>query len=80
MPKSCLLMLVRCIQRDLLLETVPLVHSFSPLFGLGLAEGWFKGHPYEVVEGGLDGLQKALQILEEGKISAKKLVLRIADN
>lgn len=45
----------------------------------GLAEGWFRGHLYEVVEGGLDGLQKPLRLLEEGKLSAKKLVLRLAD-
>ncbi|KAH7252810.1 chaperonin 10-like protein [Fusarium tricinctum] len=52
---------------------------FFHYFGLGLTEGWFNGHPYEVVEGGLDGLENALRVLEEGKLSAKKLVLRIAD-
>lgn len=50
-----------------------------PFLGLGLAEGWFKGHPYEVVEGGLDGLQKALELLQGGKMSAKKAVLRIGE-
>jgi threonine dehydrogenase-like Zn-dependent dehydrogenase len=52
---------------------------FFPYFGLGLAEGWFRGHPYEVVPGGLDGLQEALSVLEGGKLSASKLVLRIAE-
>ncbi|KAH6976357.1 chaperonin 10-like protein [Ilyonectria sp. MPI-CAGE-AT-0026] len=52
---------------------------FYPFLGLGLAEGWFKGHPYEVIEGGLDGLQKAIGLLQDGKLSAKKAVLRIAD-
>ncbi|CAG9990724.1 unnamed protein product [Clonostachys byssicola] len=46
---------------------------FFPFFELGLTEGWFKGHPYEVVEGGLGGLQKALgrlsYILGDGKNS-----------
>ncbi|CAG7920448.1 unnamed protein product [Penicillium olsonii] len=50
---------------------------FFPFLGQGLAEGWLKGHPYEVVSGGLDGLQNVLEVLEQGKISAKKLVLRI---
>lgn len=52
---------------------------FYHFIGLGLAEGWLKGHPYEVVEGGLGGLRNALKQLEEGKVSAKKLVIRIGD-
>lgn len=52
---------------------------FFPFLGQGLAEGWFKGHPYEVVAGGLDGLQHVLELLEQGKVSAKKLVLRISE-
>ncbi|KAL8643970.1 MAG: hypothetical protein Q9226_008007 [Calogaya cf. arnoldii] len=42
-------------------------------FGRGLAEGWFKGHPTEVVEGGLGGISGALKNLKEGKASAVKL-------
>lgn len=49
------------------------------LFGLGLQDGWLKGHPYEVVEGGLGGVGSGMQRLKEGKVSAKKLVFRIAD-
>ncbi|KFZ13461.1 hypothetical protein V502_06598 [Pseudogymnoascus sp. VKM F-4520 (FW-2644)] len=53
---------------------------FYHYFGLGLAEGWFSGHPFEVEEGGLGGIESALKTLEAGKLSAKKLVVRIAPN
>lgn len=43
----------------------------------GLAKGWFKGHPFEVVPGGLSGLQTGLQQLKAGKASAFKYVFRI---
>jgi NADPH:quinone reductase len=43
----------------------------------GLAKGWFKGHPFEVVPGGLRGLQVGLQNLKAGKASALKYVYRI---
>ncbi|KAF5703471.1 polyketide synthase enoylreductase [Fusarium mundagurra] len=49
------------------------------LVSLGLADGWFSGHPYEVAEGGLAGLEGALKDLEAGKVSAKKYVLRLAE-
>jgi NADPH2:quinone reductase len=49
------------------------------LFGRGLARGWFKGQPYEVVPGGLNGVEGALTKLKEGKASAVKYVFRIAD-
>lgn len=49
------------------------------LFGRGLAEGWFAGHPTEVVPGGLGGVQTALENLKAGKASAVKYVFRIAD-
>ena len=49
------------------------------LFSRGLAHGWFKGHPYEVVQGGLGGVEGALTNLKEGKASAVKYVFRIAD-
>ncbi|KAK0611395.1 chaperonin 10-like protein [Immersiella caudata] len=45
----------------------------------GLAEGWFKGQRYEVVEGGLGGIEEALRSLKEGKASGVKYVFRIAD-
>ncbi|MCJ1383113.1 hypothetical protein MMC17_006226 [Xylographa soralifera] len=49
------------------------------LFSRGLGHGWFKGHPYEVVPGGLGGVEGALINLKEGKASAIKYVFRIAD-
>jgi NADPH2:quinone reductase len=52
---------------------------FFPLFTRGLAHGWFTPHPYEVVPGGLEGLETALKNLEAGKASAVKYVVRIAD-
>ncbi|KAH9209020.1 chaperonin 10-like protein [Leptodontidium sp. 2 PMI_412] len=49
------------------------------LISLGLAAGWFSGHPYEVAKGGLAGLEGALKDLEAGKISTTKYVLRLAE-
>lgn len=48
-------------------------------FERGLFEGWFKGHPYEVVPGGLNGVQKGLADLKAGKASAMKFVYRIEE-
>ncbi|KAL2824586.1 GroES-like protein [Aspergillus pseudoustus] len=47
--------------------------------GRGLARGWFSGHPVEVMSGGLGGLQAALRDLKDGKASAVKYVVRIAE-
>lgn len=49
------------------------------LFSRGLQEGWFTGHPYEVVPGGLRGVEKGLADLQEGKASAVKYVFKIED-
>ena len=49
------------------------------LFGQGLKEGWFSGHPWEVVEGGLAGVVTGLGNLREGKASAVKYVYRIEE-
>lgn len=48
-------------------------------FERGLAKGWFKGHPFEVVPGGLGGIESALKSLKAGKASAVKYVFRIAE-
>jgi NADPH:quinone reductase len=45
----------------------------------GLFEGWFNGHPHEVVPGGLNGVQKGLSDLKAGKASAVKFVYRIEE-
>ncbi|KAF1837140.1 hypothetical protein BDW02DRAFT_566390 [Decorospora gaudefroyi] len=46
----------------------------------GLAQGWFRAHPFEVVEGGLEtGVEKGLRWLQEGRNSGCKYVFRIGD-
>lgn len=45
----------------------------------GMAEGWFKPHPVEIVPKGLEGVQGALDNLKAGKASAVKYVFKIAD-
>ncbi|GES58886.1 GroES-like protein [Aspergillus terreus] len=54
-------------------------HVFFRLIEKGLRDGWFKPHPHVVVPGGLGGLQQALTDLKEGKASAVKYVVRIAE-
>jgi NADPH:quinone reductase len=49
------------------------------LFGQGLKEGWFSGHPYEVVPGGLAGVETGLRNLMEGKASGVKYVYRVEE-
>jgi NADPH:quinone reductase len=49
------------------------------LFGQGLREGWFSGHPHEVVAGGLGGVVEGLNNLKDGKASAVKYVYRVAE-
>jgi len=48
-------------------------------FERGLSKGWFKGHPFHVVPGGLWGIQSSLRDLKGGKASAVKYVLRIGE-
>lgn len=48
-------------------------------FARGLAEGWLTPHPHEFVKGGLDGLEVALKDLKEGRVRAKKMVVRISE-
>ena len=52
---------------------------FSRLISKWLREGKLANHPYEVVEGGLLGVETALKNLEGGKTTATKCVVRIAD-
>lgn len=52
-------------------------YLYFRLFARGLQEGWFKGHPHQVVPGGLGGIQQALQNLKDGKASATKYVFKI---
>jgi NADPH2:quinone reductase len=52
---------------------------FSRYFGRGLQEGWFSGHPHEVIPNGLNGLSVALRNLRDGKASAVKYVIRASE-
>lgn len=54
-------------------------YAWFRLFGQGMKEGWFKPHPYEVVQGGLAGVGEGLLKLQTGKVSAKKMVFRVAE-
>lgn len=60
-------------------DSKDIAFAWFRLFSWGLQEGWFSGHPYEVVPGGLNGLQTALSNLHDGKASGIKYVVRIAD-
>jgi NADPH2:quinone reductase len=50
---------------------------FFRLFGKGLKDGWLIGHPFEVVPGGLEGVEKGLCNLKAGKNRASKYVFNI---
>ena len=52
---------------------------FFRFFTRGLQEGWFTGHPYEVVPGGLNGVEQGLANLKSGTNSATKYVFKIED-
>ncbi|KIW97565.1 uncharacterized protein Z519_01149 [Cladophialophora bantiana CBS 173.52] len=54
-------------------------YAWFRLFSLGLKDGWFSGHPHQVVPGGLNGVQTGLTNLQHGKASAVKYVYRIAE-
>lgn len=52
---------------------------FFHFIGLALAQRRLSGHPVEVVDKGLlNGVETALGLLQGGKLSAKKAVIRIA--
>ena len=53
--------------------------AYSRLIGNWLQEKKWKVHPFEVVDGGLRGLEFALKKLRGGKSSATKFVIRIDD-
>jgi hypothetical protein len=46
-------------------EAADLAFVFSQLFGKGLKDGWFSGHPYEVVPNGLTGVEEGLRNLKQ---------------
>lgn len=54
-------------------------HAVFRFMARGLGEGWFKGMPYEIVPGGLAGVEEGLKRLKDGKVSACKLLFRLED-
>lgn len=54
-------------------------YAFYRLFSKGLQEGWFTPHPYEVVPGGLNGVETGLHNLKNGVNSATKYIFKIED-
>lgn len=54
-------------------------YVYFRLFTRGLQEGWFTAHPYEVVPGGLNGVEKGLANLKNGVNSGTKYVFKIED-
>jgi NADPH2:quinone reductase len=54
-------------------------YAWFRLFSKGLQEGWFTAHPYEVIPGGLNGVEKGLSNLKSGVNSATKYVFKIED-
>lgn len=46
----------------------------------GLAEGFLKPHPHEVVDGGLHGVEEGLKNLKDGRASAVKYVFRVGES
>lgn len=52
---------------------------FYRLMTRALEQGWLTAHPFEVVPGGLGGVERGLKDLKAGKASAKKYVYRIAE-
>ncbi|KAI0160845.1 putative alcohol dehydrogenase [Hypoxylon sp. FL1284] len=69
-------------------SAVPSVHSslkdfayvWSRYLGRLLEDGRLKGHPYEIIPGGLNGVLTGLQKLRDGKASAVKYVFKIEES
>lgn len=52
---------------------------FYGFFERSLQEGFLHGHPYEVIPGGQDRIERELGILKAGKASAGMYLCRIAE-
>ena len=48
-------------------------------FGRALEKGFLKGHPHQIVLGGLSGIQTGLENLKSGQASGVKYIFQIAD-
>lgn len=62
------------------LEDIDFGYIMSRYIGHALAEGKFSGHPQTLISGGLNGIEKGLRLLKDGKASATKYVYRVAEN
>lgn len=51
-------------------------HAMFRFFARAMADGRFSGHPQTIIEGGLEGVDKGMKLLSEGKASATKYVYR----
>jgi NADPH2:quinone reductase len=60
-------------------EDKDFAYVYFRYFARGVAEGFFKPHPHEVVGGGLGGVETGLRNLKEGKASGVKYVFRIGE-
>lgn len=54
-------------------------YVFFRYMGKGVQEGWLKAMPRKLVDGGLDGVPKALRDMKDGVVSATKYVVRVGD-
>lgn len=48
-------------------------------FWRALKDGLFRGHPFEIVPGGLNGVEKGLKDLKAGKNKATKYIFQIGE-
>ncbi|KAL7933860.1 GroES-like protein [Trichoderma chlorosporum] len=60
-------------------EDVDFAYAFFRLVSRWIAEGKMGGQPHEILPNGLESVEEGLRMLKEGKVSAKKLIYRIAD-
>lgn len=59
-------------------QTRDFAAAYSVFFERALADGRLKGHPTEVV-GGLEKVIEGLMLLKEGKVSAKRILFKVAE-
>lgn len=56
-----------------------LAYTYYRLASKWLQEGRLQPHPFEVVPGGLRGVEEGLHRLQKGEVSSKKLVFRVGE-
>ncbi|KAF1988135.1 GroES-like protein [Aulographum hederae CBS 113979] len=64
---------------DIALQNPDFGFVWMRYLGRLVAEGKLQGHPFEVIPGGLDGAKEGLEMLRDGKVSAKKIVHQIGN-